>query len=239
MRAYLSIAAAASALVGVAHAEPSFSSNVGLTTDYTFRGISQTNEGPAIQGGFDYANGLVYAGVWGSNVDFGGADGSLEIDLYGGLKGKITDRITGDVGAIGYFYPNATDDAAELDYVELYGKAGFQLTEQFNLAGALFVSPEFTAELGTGIYGEVSAAFQFAPAFGVSGAVGIQSADDADFDVGPDIDDNYTTWNVGVTYTPQMDYAQGFAIDLRYVGTDVDDVNVADDRAVFTIKRAM
>ena len=54
---------------------PEFSANVGLTTDYIFRGYSQTDEGPAIQGGMDVTWNIFYAGVWGSNLDFG-SDGN-------------------------------------------------------------------------------------------------------------------------------------------------------------------
>ena len=48
------------------------SANVALTTEYVFRGISQTKEGPAIQGGYDLTCGIFYAGVWASNLDWGG-----------------------------------------------------------------------------------------------------------------------------------------------------------------------
>src|SRR6185437_12234796 len=48
------------------------SANVGLTTDYVFRGISQSGEEPAIQGGVDFTCGRFYAGVWGSSIDFDG-----------------------------------------------------------------------------------------------------------------------------------------------------------------------
>src|SRR5262245_18896897 len=72
------------------------SANVALTTDYIFRGFSQTAEGPAIQGGFDATCGLFYAGVWASSLDWGvverrGVDDTwayLEIDSYAGIKGK-------------------------------------------------------------------------------------------------------------------------------------------------------
>ena len=67
-------------------------------------------EGPAIQGGFDATCGIFYAGVWASNLDFGGdASGdiaNIEIDLYAGIKPK-TGRITWDLGVIYYTYPNA------------------------------------------------------------------------------------------------------------------------------------
>ena len=69
-----------------AQAEVEISGNVALTSDYKFRGISQSNEDIAIQGGFDVAfeNGI-YIGTWGSTVDFdfssadGGYNGSLEL----------------------------------------------------------------------------------------------------------------------------------------------------------------
>ena len=68
------------------------SANVALATEYVFRGISQTDEGPAIQGGFDATCGMFYAGVWASNLDWGG-NGSedvanMEMDLYAGIKAE-------------------------------------------------------------------------------------------------------------------------------------------------------
>lgn len=64
------------------------SANVGVVSDYRFRGISQSNEEPALQGGVDYAHDSgVYLGLWGSSVEFG--DASAEIDLYGGWGGSF------------------------------------------------------------------------------------------------------------------------------------------------------
>jgi uncharacterized protein (TIGR02001 family) len=77
-----------------------FSANVALTSEYRFRGLSQTDDAPAIQGGFDYEIEVVkpaalYLGAWASNVDFNegaGVDGAtIEIDLYGGIKGSHGD----------------------------------------------------------------------------------------------------------------------------------------------------
>jgi uncharacterized protein (TIGR02001 family) len=238
MRTLLKTAVAFGALAGVAHAEPSFSGNVAVTTDYTFRGVSQTAEGPAVQGGFDYANGAIYAGAWASNVDLAPGN-SVEMDLYAGLRGKLTENLVGDVGVIGYFYPGAADDAAELDYQEIFGKLTWTPVDQLQLGAAVFVSPEFTGELGTGVYAELSAGYMLSAAFRVSGAVGYQQAEDGDFSVGGGIDDAYTTWNLGLTYIPQADFARGFEVDLRYVGTDVDNLDAAEERAVLTVKRAM
>jgi hypothetical protein len=59
------------------------SANVGYTTDYVFRGISQSNEDAAVQGGVDFACGRFYIGTWGSSIAFGNG---TEIDVYGGYR---------------------------------------------------------------------------------------------------------------------------------------------------------
>lgn len=235
MRTILTVAAAGVALAGIAHADeagPKFTGNVALTTDYTFRGISQTNNGPAIQGGFDYSYDLFYAGVWASNIDFGLDDGSTEVDLYAGVK-PVAGPVTFDLGAIGYFYPNATDDGGELDYVEAYAKASISPAEGASLGAALFYSPEFTGELGSGIYAEVNGSYAFNESFSVSGLYGYQQAEDADYSLSAGQKDNYSTWNLGGTYS-----AYGFGFDLRYVDTDIKDVSFAKERVVFSIKRS-
>ena len=83
----LAAAAATVALSGAAMAEElKLSYNLGATSDYVFRGVSQTQEDPAIQGGIDATYGIGYAGVWASNVDFGADDPTAEIDLYAGVR---------------------------------------------------------------------------------------------------------------------------------------------------------
>jgi uncharacterized protein (TIGR02001 family) len=241
MRVLLSLAAASGAIFGVAHADPMISSNVGLATDYTFRGLSQTDESPAISGGFDYTNDIWYGGVWASNIDFAG--GSIETDLYAGLKPKLIDGVNTDFGVIGYFYPDASDAGAELDYGEVYAKVDFVPVDGLRVGGAVFVSPEFTGETGTSVYAEVAASYAFDSAFSVSAAFGQQSAEDADFDPAPgaaNVEDTYTTWNVGLTVAPQDGLFQGFAIDARYVDTDLDGdlTPAADGRFVLGIKRS-
>ena len=94
------------------------SGNVALTTDYIWRGMSQTDGSPAIQGGFDadFGNGI-YAGAWGSNVDFGSdSDESMELDLYAGWAGEFK-GVGVDVGAIHYAYPTSETDT---DFTEVY-----------------------------------------------------------------------------------------------------------------------
>ncbi|MCW8930992.1 MAG: TorF family putative porin, partial [Gammaproteobacteria bacterium] len=80
----------------------SISANVALTTDYYFRGISQTDNDGALQGGFDWAHDSgAYAGVWASNVSFG--DTHLEFDTYAGFSNEVGD-FGYDVGVIKYNY---------------------------------------------------------------------------------------------------------------------------------------
>lgn len=102
---------------GVAHAGD-FSMTVTATSDYDFRGVTQTSGKPAIQGSLDWAadNGL-YVGAWASNVDFGNCcDESVELDLYAGFAGGDEEGLTFDVGALYYSYPGADD----LDYPEVF-----------------------------------------------------------------------------------------------------------------------
>lgn len=76
--------------------------NITLTSDYVFRGVSQTDENPAVQGGFDVSGDLLYAGLWGSNANYDGASG--EFDVYVGLT-KDFGSLSLDFGAVHYGYP--------------------------------------------------------------------------------------------------------------------------------------
>jgi uncharacterized protein (TIGR02001 family) len=114
---------AAAAMPGMALAaeptpEHTLTGNVGLFSQYVFRGLTQTNREPALQGGFDYAHSSgLYAGTWGSNISWlrdGGAyraGGSLELDIYGGYKATFGDFGL-DVGTLYYWYPGDPTTAA-------------------------------------------------------------------------------------------------------------------------------
>jgi len=104
------------------------SGSVGLVTDYRFRGVSQSDNDPALQGGITvtHKSGL-YAAIWSSNLagwgTFGGAN--IELDLIGGYKMPIGGGGALDVGLTWYMYPGGADktDFAE-PYVKLSGTAG-------------------------------------------------------------------------------------------------------------------
>ena len=121
------IAAALFASAGVAQAE--LSANIATVSNYYFRGITQTSDNAAIQGGIDYSHesGL-YAGTWLSNIDFGGKE-NAEVDLYAGFGNDIGDTgFSYDVGIIYYWYPGAGGEQQgdDIDYAELYGSLGWK-----------------------------------------------------------------------------------------------------------------
>jgi uncharacterized protein (TIGR02001 family) len=108
--------------------------NVGLYSQYVFRGMTQTDENPALQGGIDYAHSSgFYLGMWGSNVSWltdGGSydSGSLEVDFYGGFRGPIgKSDFTYDVGILQYWYPgDVASGWVDADTTEIYGALGWK-----------------------------------------------------------------------------------------------------------------
>ena len=127
----LSVMAMASTLAmaeesnALSQAGVSFAGTAALTSDYRYRGVTQTQNDPAVQVGFalTHESGL-YAGVWGSNVNFGGADPHLELDPYVGYATELpfAGKPTLDVGLWYYGYPSASD----INWLELYAKLGFK-----------------------------------------------------------------------------------------------------------------
>jgi len=101
-------------MAATAQAESSIkglTANASVTTNYVFRGQTQTDDGPAIQGGIDYAHPSgFYAGAWGSNVDFPGLGSGLEYDLYAGFKFAVAQDFKMNVGYITYNYTDSTVD---------------------------------------------------------------------------------------------------------------------------------
>ncbi len=116
------------ALPTVCSAQSSLSFNASLTTDYRYRGLSQSRLKPAIQAGVDYAasNGF-YLGAWGSSIQWikdANGDAPVELDLYGGWKGEVAKGLTLDVGALSYQYPRHHLSPSP-ETLELYGALSF------------------------------------------------------------------------------------------------------------------
>jgi uncharacterized protein (TIGR02001 family) len=104
-----------------------FTGNVTLASEYIYRGIAQSDNHPAIQGGFDFAhtNGL-YLGTWASSIswlnDENAGSFPMEWDLYGGYKGTITGDLGFDVGGLEYYYPGTLHPGVTSpNTFELYG----------------------------------------------------------------------------------------------------------------------
>ncbi|WP_026355146.1 TorF family putative porin [Massilia niastensis] len=110
-------------------AEHQVSFNAAVTSDYRYRGLSQTRLDPAVQAGADYVHGPTgwYVGTWASSIkwteDLGG-DGNVEWDVYGGKRGQLTEAVTYDVGGLYYWYPDYGLDP-NANTFELYAKLGF------------------------------------------------------------------------------------------------------------------
>jgi len=208
-----------------------FSGNVGFVTEYSFRGIAQSDERPAVQGGFDavHESGF-YAGVWGSNVDFNDNDeASAEIDGYFGYSGAWNDLFY-DLGYIYYAYPGA-DSSLNYDFWEVSAALGYDFG-MFSTSASVNYSPDFFGGSDDASY---YAAGIDVPVydFTLSGHVGYQDIEDeAAFGV-PD----YTDWSLGVSYS-----LEGFDLSLQYIDTDLKEPGECADgcaeRVIFGISRS-
>lgn len=213
-------AVAAIALAGSASAHDllggSISYNVEATSDYVFRGLSQSATSystPAIQGGIDYSKGLFYVGTWASNVDFAN---NYELDLYAGVKPTAGD-FSFDLGVITY----------------QYGEKGFNQSEVKALVshpfykgtiGAAFYDNVTFAETG---YYEVNASYPLTDKWSISGAAGEAAVGGF----------KYSTANLGVTYA----FSPTYSVDIRAADTNIPETSFtkwAKPRLAVTLKAA-
>lgn len=105
----------------------SISANLAITSNYVWRGMTQTANSPAVQGGVDLDYKGFYLGTWGSNVEYGDTNNNLEADFYGGYKNEIA-GIGFDIGYIYYSFPNESD---AFNFDELY----IGLSKDFGMFG--------------------------------------------------------------------------------------------------------
>lgn len=212
-------------LTGAATASAEISGNVSLVSDYSFRGISQTGEKGAIQGGFDYAaeSGL-YVGTWASNVEFG-TESSTEMDYYIGYAGEA-----GGLGYdVSYIYFDYEGDA-EFDYQEF--ALGFSYGD---LSFGVNYSSEYLGDGGPDfLYPYVGYSMALTEGLSLDLHYGYSDIDATDF-WGPG-EDSYSDYSATLGFS-----AGGVDFGLAFVGTDLDDSVVAgsDDRIIFSISKSL
>jgi uncharacterized protein (TIGR02001 family) len=222
----------------------SFSGNAAVTTDYRFRGLSQTQNDPAVQAGFTLAHDSgVYFGLWGSNINFGSGTPNLELDPSLGFATTLDSFASKpllDVGVVYYNYPSASD----LSWVEFYGKLTFAsvLAE----GDSILTNVNFTNDYAGADTNSWNVNAGYSVPFGSTGFGGVASVgytvvDDEDkYSFGGD--DNYVDWKVGVNYAFKS--ISGATAELAAVGTNID-TDAMDDAtargvetgAVFTLTK--
>ena len=209
--AALSLATSSAFVSTAASAVEGLSANVGVTSNYLWRGLEQTGGDAAVSGGIDYASDSgFYAGTWTSNVAWG-----TELDLYGGYSADINDSMSYDVGFIYFAYPDA-DDA---DFSEIYGSFTFSglsvgvavLTSatDYDAGDSIYVNADYALPVGKD--GEV--------AFHVGSYSGDFSTESVDFGVSYSKD----SFTFGVSKTDYED--GGHSDDMKFYvsyGIDID-----------------
>ena len=209
------------------------SANVTLATDYAFRGVSQTDNQFAIQGGFDWSHSSgIYLGTWASNVDSqffgGGTDPQIELDLYGGFASEFSNGLGYDIGYLRYQYPGGSD----FNTNEFYGSLSYMgFSASVNYSDELaFVGSDSSAWYWAAGYEHT-----FPYEIGFSAHIGYNagsaySDDDA-------LGGTYTDWSLGLSKT-----VVGVDLGLTYVDNNVSKSdcgsNVCEARVVASIAKS-
>ena len=194
--------------------EPLVQGNVTFTSDYVWRGISQTMEDPAVQGSLTLEAAGFHFIAWGSNVDFG-SETRVEFDLDAGYTWETRSGFSWTVGLIDYIYVNESD----LDTLEVYLGVGYQGLE---LRG--YYTDDYSGVETDAYYTELSYQRPLSDRFTLGLRLG-QS------DFGPDSGlPDY------LDYSASLEAAVlGVELQLGFYGTDLDGSPLADDRIVFAI----
>jgi uncharacterized protein (TIGR02001 family) len=220
------------------------SGNVAIVTDYVFRGISQTDNQMAIQGGLDYAHDSgLYVGTWASSVDpdfFNGTghDPQIELDLYVGYSGEMGNGMGYDIGYLRYEYPGFS----KADTNEVYASLSFSdFSASVNYSDELaFLPSDQSAWYLKGAYETTLPWYEI----GFSAHVG-HSFGDA-FDVSASdindsgLTDSYTDWSIGISKNWMgADFGLTYT-DLSIDSDDCDDslTDICDSKFVFSIGKS-
>lgn len=188
--------------------------NLSVTSDYVFRGISQTARKPALQGGLDYAFGDtgIYVGAWGSNVDFGDSDGpDIELDTYIGYSTDVSDDWNLDFSIVHYSYFGQRDAYGNSDYNEFFAKTTWNEMLTFTVAYA----NDYSNLDYSSLYVNLAGTWELGSDFSLNASVG-----HSDFS-----DDNgsYNDWNIGVS----RQFGPVNAA-INYYDTDISGGNLSD-----------
>ncbi len=212
----------------------SLSATMTVTSDYVFRGVSQTQESPAFQASLDYAHSSgFYAGVWGSSVDFipddalpeDEDDADLEIDTYVGWSFDISESLNADLQLVRYIYPG-TNDGFDYDYNELIGTLGWEwLSFSLGYSNDVFNLDE------SGIYYNVAGEWELPAEITLTAGVGYYDLDDA-------LGDSYADYSLGVSKSwGNFEFALA-VYDTSGGGDDIYGT-LADERAVATVSLSL
>ena len=201
--------------------------NLALTSDYVFRGITQTDFDPALQGGLDYSFGDtgLYVGAWASNVDFADSEGpDIELDYYIGWNHDLSETLNLDLSLVRYSYMGEQEAYGNIDYNEVIGALAYDEMLTFTVAYA----NDYANEGFSSLYYNLGGSWDVGNDFALNAGVGRTNFSD---DVG-----SYTDWNLGVSrqFGPVN-------VALNYydvTGGFIDDVfgsDKASDRVVLTL----
>jgi uncharacterized protein (TIGR02001 family) len=222
--AQMTMPAPAPAAAGAPEPDFTFTGNVGIFSQYVFRGVSQTNEKPALQGGLDLAHksGL-YIGTWGSNVSWiSDADprvsASLEWDIYGGYKGSLPADFGYDLGFMYYYYPGSYPSGfVKPDTIELYAGLTWKflsLKYSYSVDSKTFGFPDSRGSDYIDLTANYDVIEKVSDVIGkvtLTGHVGHQKfRNSGDF--------NYTDWKVGVSTE-----VYGVTLGIFYTDTNAKD----------------
>ncbi|UUO24952.1 hypothetical protein FGD67_18350 [Colwellia sp. M166] len=225
------IALATSCLLTVSSAAlADLSATVSVTSDYTFNGVSQTGNDPALQASLDYsaANGF-YVGTWASNVDFGnGDDTNLEWDAYVGKYFQLNEKVGLDAG-IAYYTYHGDSASDSYNYPETYAKFAYNSSVGDTELNFWYSWDYFGLDVGHYI-AMVAHTIEIAPGHSIK----------ASFDRSTSNDENKWAWNENDTYNHIcLEYItsyEGFALNLAVEDTSMN-IDTADTRVVFTVSR--
>lgn len=227
MKRTMATLGALAAITGAAAADElpvSMSGNFSVVSDYRARGLTVSDHGLALQGGFDLEHESGFsAGVWASSLEEGG-DASLEVDLYLGQTFALGDTELA-VGGVWYAYP----DTQDLDY----GEVTASLSRSFGVLDGTFGLAYAWEQTALGDEGN---SYVFANASAPIGAIlgaPITAGAGLGYEEGPlAAEDEKVDWSVGLAVE-----TFGFELALSYVGTDLDDP-AGDDGAVLGLSRS-